>query len=201
MVPMPLEEAFVMAQQNRPDIRALRLQVFKSRADVHAENRNAYPEVSVFGGYTRFPEGSTRDDNYNAWGIGLTVTVPVFDRNQGNRARAKSTLAQSNHQLQLGIVDLRAEIVEADRDFRTAHQQTHTIADEEVRLTTEVRDIMLEGFRAGGCPLIDVLDAERSYRETMRLFVTSRADYWRAMYIYNIVVGINSSNDVRSPAH
>ena len=76
-----------------------------------------------------------------------------------------------------------------------------TIADEEVRLTTEVRDIMLEGFRAGGCPLIDVLDAERSYRETMRLFVTSRADYWRAMYIYNSVVGINSYNDVRSPAH
>ena len=199
--PMPLDEAFEMAKQNRPDIRALRMQVSKSRADVLAENRNAYPEVTAFAGYTRFPEGSTRDDNYHAWGIGVTVTVPVFDRNQGNRIKARSALAQSNHQLQSGIVDLRAEIVEADRNFRTAHQQAHTIADEEVRLTTEVRDIMLEGFRAGGCPLIDVLDAERSYRETMRLFVTSRADYWRAMYIYNSVVGINSCNDVLAPAH
>ena len=200
--PMPLEAAFEMAKQNRPDIRALRLQVFKSKADVHMENRNAYPEVSTYAGYTQFPQHvGIRDNNYNSWGIGLTVTVPVFDRNQGNRARARSALAQSNHQLQSGMVNLRAEIVEADRDFRTAHQQTHTIADEEVCLTTEVRDIMLEGFRAGGCPLIDVLDAERSYRETMRLFVTSRANYWRAMYIYNSVVGINSHNDVRSPAH
>ena len=200
--PMPLEEAFEMAKQNRPDIRALRLQVFKSKADVHLENRNAYPEVSTYAGYTQFPQHTgIRDNNYNSWGIGVTVTVPLFDHNQGNRARARSALAQSNHQLQSGIVDLRAEIVEADRDFRTAHQQTHTIAEEEVRLTTEVRDIMLEGFRAGGCPLIDVLDAEHSYRETMRLFVASRADYWRAMYIYNSVVGINSSNDVYSPVH
>ena len=200
--PMPLEEAFEMAKQNRPDIRALRLQVCKSRADVHMENRNAYPEVSTYAGFTQFPQHvGIRDINYNSWGIGVTVTVPVFDRNQGNRSKARSALAQSNHQLQSGIVDLRAEIVEADRDFRTAHQQTHTIAEEEIRLTTEVRDIMLEGFRAGGCPLIDVLDAERSYRETMRLFVTSRADYWRAMYIYNSVVGINSCNDVWSPAH
>ena len=47
------------------------------------------------------------------------------------------------------------------------------------------------------CALIDVLDAERSDRETYRLFISSRADYWRSLYIYNSTVGINSVNDVR----
>jgi cobalt-zinc-cadmium efflux system outer membrane protein len=149
------------------------------------------------GGYTHFPTYAVpqggRDEKYASWGIGLTVTVPLFDRNQGNRAKARSALVQSNHQLQSGIVDLRAEIIEADRDVRTAHQQASMIAAEEIRLSKEVRDIMIESFKAGGRPLIEVLDAERSHQETVRSFITSRADYWRALYIYNSVVGIDSA--------
>jgi len=198
MDPMPLEEAFATAQQNRPDIRALRMELGKAKADVHAENSNAYPEVTMFAGVGREYQTMIGDDDYKKWGIGLTVAVPLFDRNQGNKAKARSALAQSNHRYQAGIVDLRAEIVEADRNFRTAHKQTHTFATEEVRLAKEVRDIMVEGFKAGGRPLIDVLDAERSYRETVRLFITSRAGYWRALYIYNSVVGVGSVNGVHA---
>jgi cobalt-zinc-cadmium efflux system outer membrane protein len=157
------------------------------------ENRNAYPEVTTYAGYTQFPQTAARDEKYNSWGIGLTVTIPLFDRNQGNRAKARSTLAQSNHQLQAGIVDLRAEIIEADRDVRVAHQRTHVIAAEEIRLSQEVRDMMIASFKAGGRPLIEVLDAERSHRETIRSFVSNRADYWRAVYLYNSVVGIDSA--------
>ena len=199
---MSLEEAFYMAQQNRPDIRALRMGIAKARADVHLENRNARPVVTAFAGMGR--EYSTlmeEDKNYNNWGIGLTVTVPLFDRNQGNRMAARSALTRSNREYQAGIVDLRAEIIEADRELRTAHQLAHTFATEEVRLSREVRDIMIEGFRAGGRPLIDVLDAERSYRETVRLFITNRADYWRAFYIYNSVVGVDSMSNVRTVTH
>jgi cobalt-zinc-cadmium efflux system outer membrane protein len=87
-----------MAQQNRPDIRALRMQVSKARADVHLENRHAYPEVTAYTGYTRQYQRALGDDNYNGWGIGLTVSVPLFDRNQGNRAKARSALVQSTRQ-------------------------------------------------------------------------------------------------------
>ena len=41
----------------------------------------------------------------------------------------------------------------------------------------------------GGRPLIDVLDAQRSYRDTYRLYISSRADYWRALCKYNSVIG------------
>jgi len=198
---MPLEEAFAMARQNRPDIRALRMGVGRARADVHLESRNARPEVTAFAGvgreYASFEDPDA--NHYNNWGIGLTVSIPLFDRNQGNRIAARSALTQSNREYQLGIVELRAEIIEADRELRTAHQRANIFAAEEVRLAREVRNIMIEGWRAGGTPLIDVLDAERSYRETVRQFITSRADYWRALYIYNSVVGIDSVNALRTP--
>jgi outer membrane protein TolC len=74
-------------------------------------------------------------------------------------------------------------------------------AQSEIALAGRVRDSMMYSYLRGGRPLIDVLDSERSYRETRRRYITSRADYWRAMYLYNSVVGVNSSNDFQAIAY
>ena len=34
-----------------------------------------------------------------------------------------------------------------------------------------------------------MLDAERTYRDTYRLYISSRADYWRSVYKYNSAIG------------
>ena len=185
--PYPIEEAFDLARQNRPDIRALRIQVHKAQADREVERRNAFPEVALSGGYVKeYLEGGRE----SGWGIGLSMSVPLFDRNQGGRARAQAALSQSNYELQAGVLELRAEVEEADQHFRTAHQKAANFAQEGVRLAIQVRNSIMQSYEVGGSPLIDVLDAERTYRETYRTYISSRADYWRAMYVYNSVVGL-----------
>ena len=115
--------------------------------------------------------------------------MPLFDRNQGNRAKAKSVITQNCYNLQSGIVDLRAEIEQVVRDFSTAYENAKSIAQEQLKLAAEVRDSITRAYDAGGRPLIDVLDAERSYRDTYRLYISSRADYWRSVYKYNSAIG------------
>jgi cobalt-zinc-cadmium efflux system outer membrane protein len=131
---------------------------------------------------------------YRGWGIGVTATIPLFDRNQGNRMKARAGVTKSSQELRAGIIELRAEVEEADQLFRTAYQKASALADEEVRLAVKVRESMIEAYKAGGHTLIDVLDAERSYREIYCLYISSRADYWRAMYLYNSVIGSGSYN-------
>ncbi len=187
--PLPIEEAFALAQQNRPDIQSLRIQVSKAQADTVVERRKAFPQVTPQFGYTRqfqIPIGSPDADS---WDASLTATVPLFDRNQGNRAKAQSIAAQNCYNLQAGMVDLRAEIEEVVRDFSTACQKARSVAQEEIRLAAEVRDSINKAYDAGGRPLIDVLDAQRTYRDTYRLYISSRADYWRSLYKYNSAIG------------
>jgi len=184
--PYPIEEAFDWAQRNRPDIRALRIQVNKAQSERVVEKRNAYPEVSLSGGYIREYLDVGREPG---WGMGISVTVPLFDRNQGGRARAQAALRRSHYELQAGIVELRAEVEEADQLFRAAYLKATTFAEEEVRLAIRVRNSIMRSYEVGGSPLIDVLDAERTYRETYQMYISSRADYWRAKYVYNSVIG------------
>ncbi|MCL2117125.1 MAG: TolC family protein [Planctomycetaceae bacterium] len=202
--PFPLAEAFALAQRNRPDLRARQIQVNKAKADTVVEKRKAYPEVSASVGYiNQYPGQGMANPDYatSGWQVGLTATVPLFDRNQGNRAKAQAALAQKTHEYRAGMIDLRADVEEADQLFRTAYQKAATIAQEEISLANKVRNSIMDSYQRGGRSLIDVLDAERSYRETCRFYVSSRADYWRAMYLYNSVVGVDSGCNIRSAAY
>ncbi len=187
--PLPVEQAFAIAQQNRPDIQSLRVQVSKAQADSVVERRKAFPQITPQFGYShqyQIPNGSP---DFDSWEAQLTATVPLFDRNQGGRAKAQSVAAQNCYNLQAGLVDLRAEIEQSVQNFSTACQKAGSVAQEQVKLAAEVRDSITKAYDAGGRPLIDVLDAERSYRDTYRLYVSSRADYWRAVYTYNSAIG------------
>jgi cobalt-zinc-cadmium efflux system outer membrane protein len=91
--------------------------------------------------------------------------------------------------LQSGLVELRAEIVQVVQALHTAQQNAASVARDELRLAGQVRDAIGKAYEAGGRPLIDVLDAQRNFRETYRIYITSRAEYWRSLYKYNSAIG------------
>jgi cobalt-zinc-cadmium efflux system outer membrane protein len=187
--PLEVDEAFTVAQQNRPDIRSLRRKIARAEADMVVEYRNAYPEVKSelgLGHQFQQPVGTT---DVTTWGTGIEVSVPLFNRNQGNRAKAASVVRQSNHELRAGTLGLRAEIEQAVTELQTAQQNAASVAQEELRLAAQVRDSINKAYEAGGRPLIEVLDAQRNYRETYRTYVTTRADYWRALSKYQSAIG------------
>lgn len=188
--PLPVEEAFTVAQQNRPDIQSMRLQIAKSQADILVERRKAFPEVTPQLGYTRqYQAKAIGFPDADSYSLAVNMTLPFFDRNQGNRAKAESIAAQNGFNLQAGVVDLRAEIEQVVQDFRTAYRNAGAVAQEQLQLAKQVLEAITKAYDAGGRPLIDVLDAQRNYRETYRLYITNRANYWRSLYKYNSTIG------------
>jgi cobalt-zinc-cadmium efflux system outer membrane protein len=188
--PLPAEQAYAQAVENRPDIEGLRRTIRKAGADIDVETRKAYPQVTPQLGYTRqFQEKAIGFPDANSWSAAVSITLPVFDRNQGNRAKMESVLAQGTLNLQGALVDLRAEIEQVAQEFRTAYQNAQAVATEQLKLAEEVRDSIKEAYRIGGRPLLEYLDAQRNYRETYRLYISSRANYWRSLYRFNGAVG------------
>lgn len=187
--PLPIEEAFALAQENRPDIQSLRVQVCKAQADAVVEQRKAYPQITPLFGFTRQFETPLGSPDADSWVAQVSAPLPLFDRNQGNRAKAQSVAAQNCYNLQAGMVDLRAEIESVVCEFETACENAKSVAQEQLKLAAEVRNSIAKAYDVGGRPLIDVLDAERSYRDTYRLYISSRANYWRSVYKYNSAIG------------
>ncbi|WP_143394043.1 TolC family protein [Fimbriiglobus ruber] len=199
--PPDVEEAIELAKANRPDLRSLRVQIDKARADMDVERRKAYPDVTPQIGYTRqFQRQAIGFPDANSYMTSLTMSLPIYNRNQGNRAKAQSVYTQNILQLQSGEVDLRAELEQVSLEYRAAYQTARAVAQEQLQLAGQVRDSIVKAYAAGGRPLLDVLDAQRNYRDTYRLYISSRASYWRAVYRFHSAIGGEVTPNARQPA-
>ncbi|HJZ55684.1 MAG TPA: TolC family protein [Gemmataceae bacterium] len=184
------DAAFSVALDNRPDLNALRWKVQQAQAGVESERRKAFPTLTPAVGYTRqYQTKAIGFPDANSYSLSLTTTLPFHDRNQGNRVKAASVAVQNNYELQAGVVALRAEVVQADQELRTAAANTRAVGGEQLKVAEQVRDTINQSYALGNRPLIDALDAQRNYRETYRLFINSRANYGRASTKYNATLG------------
>jgi len=188
--PISIEEAFKWAEQNRPDLTALRSQLDKANADIQLEERKAYPQVTPRVGYTRqFQQQAIGFPDANSWGAGVDILVPLFDRNQGNIAKAKSVRIQTQHNLQAQLADLRAEIDQAVKTFASAYQFITNDDPGQLEAAKKVRDKINQAYELGGKTLLDVLDAQRAYLETYKVHIGGHSGYWHALYQLDAVIG------------
>lgn len=188
--PLPIDTAFKLAEENRPDLLSLQRQLAKANADIALEESRAYPQVAPKIGYTRqFQEQAIGYPDANSWGAGVDIVVPLFDRNQGNIAKARSISIQSQANLQAQLTILRSEIDQAVNAFASAHQILVSDDPGQLEAAKNVRDKINQAYELGGKTLIEVLDAQRTYLETYRLHITSRSNYWHSLYQLNAAIG------------
>jgi cobalt-zinc-cadmium efflux system outer membrane protein len=188
--PFTVEDAFALAEQHRPDLFSLRQQLAKAEADLRVEQKKAYPEIAQTIGYTRqFQEKAIGSPDVNAWGVAVDVTLPLFDRNQGSIARVQSVRRQASLSLRAELVDLRAEVEQAVKEYQTAYVTVTTDDPAQLKAAENVRDKIRAAYELGGKPLIEVLDAQRAYRETYRLYITGRSNYWHSLHQLNAAIG------------
>jgi cobalt-zinc-cadmium efflux system outer membrane protein len=196
------EEALAIAVANRPDILALRRRVSQALATREVERRNAYPEVAPIMMYTRqYQETALAAPDADSVGFGLEMTVPLFDRNQGNRYRADAQTVQNRRELDAALVELRAELIAVEEGFRAALANSEAVAREQLDLAIQVRSSLNQAYALGGRPLIDVLDAQRNFRDTYRIYIQSRAEYGRAIMRFNAVLGRNAVSGTQIPVN
>ncbi|HUL12490.1 MAG TPA: TolC family protein, partial [Methylococcaceae bacterium] len=187
--PLAPDAAFSLAEENRPDLIALHRQIAMATAGVEFEERRAYPELKPSFGYTRQFQKEMGFPDAESWNVALQMTLPVFDRNQGNIAKAKSARTQAELNLNAQLVTLRAEIDQAVKAYQAARDALTIDDPGQLEAAKNVRDKIRAAYELGGKPLIEVLDAQRAYRETYRLHIASRSGYWHSLHGLNAAIG------------
>jgi cobalt-zinc-cadmium efflux system outer membrane protein len=186
---LPAEEALRLAEQVRPDIISLRRQIAKAEAAVQAEKTKGCPSLTPTFELTEQFQHSLGLPNMPTWDVSVTLSLPLFDRNQGNIAKARSTQAQAAFMLRSQLNDLRAEIEQAADAFRAAYANVKANAPEQLRVARDVRDKIEQAYKVGGKTLLELLDAERAYRDTRRTYILGQSSYWHSLHKLNAAIG------------
>ena len=116
----PLEilpvEARRQALLNRADILAALAEYAASQAALRLEIAKQYPDVHLNPGYAY-------DQGDNKWALGLTVTLPVLNRNQGTIAEAQARRAEAAAKFNALQATALGEIDLALAGYRAAQQK------------------------------------------------------------------------------
>ncbi len=122
-------------------------------------------------------------------GFFLSIPLPVFNRNQGEVERA----TQENNQLAARIRALQAsintEVQGAYDQYLNTRTLLETIERDMLQQAREVRQIMEYSYRRGEASLVEFLDAQRVFNDTMQSYNDARADYARSLYLLDSITG------------
>ena len=190
-IPIPpatpaLDQIQTRAIAVRPDIQAARLDQARSQAELRLQLANGKVDYTAGAEYRR-QQGV--NGTGNSVGFFFSVPLPVFNRNQGEIARVTSEEVQLQKQIDALQSQVSGEVTGAYREYETARQLIGDIESDLLGLSQEARNTTTYVYQAGAGSLLDVLDAQRAFNETMSTYYQAQADYRRAVSRLTSVVG------------
>lgn len=112
-----------------------------------------------------------------AWVGGLSMPLPVFNRNQGARRAAEFDLERTRHEVTARRVVLESRLSKDLERLQAAAEEVRSYELEIMPASTEAFEAMSLGFREGKFGFLEVLDAQRSLFEATLLHLESRQAY------------------------
>jgi outer membrane protein, heavy metal efflux system len=180
--PFDREGLYRMTLANRPDVRAAEAARDKARADVNLARANAWWDVTPQVEYRRVGSESTI-------GLGVSVPIRIFDRNQGEIARTRAEVERSEALRQASAVQALADVDTALAAVVTSREKVLLLRDTYLPKAQRARETVEFAYRRGGVSLLDFLDAQRTYRETALEHLRTVGAYWTAVYQLEAAVG------------
>ena len=188
------------AAEQRPDVREARSRIAVSDARIDRAARDGRIDVSVFGGYMRMDAGfpqfglSTTGNPEPIRGLfhyvtgGATVTLPIFNRNQGELAAARAERDGAVAAHDAARLSADTEIAAARAADRRAREAIGVYSGELRTLASQNLTVVRQSYDLGRVTIFEVLaeqkrylEQERAYTETLRLAYEARTALKRAM--------------------
>lgn len=161
----------------RPDVAAAQHAVARADTETRLQRAIRTPNVTFGGGYRR-------SFGTNAVVFGGTVPLPIFNSNAGGIARADAERRQASSLARAVELTVRLDVQRAANAVDVNRERVHYIEREYLTTAQQSRDIVLESYRLGAADLIDFLDAQRAYRDTLRTY--NRALYDQRISIFEL---------------
>ena len=175
--PPDLAKIEATAIDARSDLKAIVLDQARSQADLKLQLAQSKVDYT-YGTEYRRQQGI--NGTGNSLGFFFSAPLPVYNKNQGEIARATAEQEQIKRAFIAQRAQVISEVLSAANDFESARAVVTEIEQDLLAPSQEARDTTAYIYRAGASSLMEVLDAQRAFNETMSAYYGAQADYRRA---------------------
>ncbi len=194
--PASMEAAVEIALRTRPDLRLARLTEEVAQAGLRLARAQGTPDVTAFSRYSYnrsvfddTPVGVLTDRD-KLLTFGVSVSLPLFNRNQGAKAESETAIAQARRRREFVETVVRSDVASAYARYEAARAAL-AIYEQGVlaRSLENIRSIR-GAYEVGAFRVTDLLVEQRRYIDSQRDFIEALAERYRALADLQSAIGI-----------
>lgn len=194
--PASLEAAIDLALRHRPDLKLARLNEEVAQAGLSLVRANSTPDVTAFSRYTLnrssyedSPVG-VRNDRDRLLTFGVSIGIPVFNRNQGAKAESAAAISQAKTKREFLESVVRAEVESAYARYESARVAVATFEQGVIARSTDNIRVVRAAYELGEFRITDFLNEQRRLVDSQRDFTETLSEQYRALADLQAALGI-----------
>ena len=164
------------ALERRPDMKAARIRIAQAKKMLTLAQRLVIPDVTISAFYERdagnfFP---------NSGGVGISLPIPLFYQQKGQISKARVGVTTAELALAQNEQGVRTEVLKASASWQSADAIARRFETSVVKRIETLRKAQEIAYQKGAVGVLDLIDAERSYKAIMLDYYTALANRSKA---------------------
>ena len=172
-----------------PNLQRAKVEIERRRAQAEVERSRQTPDVTLSVGARR-----NEELGLNQAILGLSVPIPVFNRNQGNLLEALRRTDKANDEYSALLQRLSQELAVAHEQSSFAREEAEAIQKDILPGAQTALDAATRGFELGKFNFLDVLDAQRTLFQAKAQYLRALAAAYRSAAEIERVIGVALSD-------
>ena len=170
------EQLSKQALERRPDLQAARVRIDQAKKMLTLANRLAIPDVTVGVFYQQDP------GNFFTYsgGVSLSVPLPVFYRQEGEISKAHVGVSTAELGLKQTEQSVQTDVMKALVAWQSADAIAKRFESAVLQRIEALRKAQEFAYERGAIGLLDLIDAERSYKAMMLDYYTALSNRSKA---------------------
>lgn len=174
--------ALLAQLEHAPGVERARALVEHRQAVVDVERTRRMPDVTV-------AVGTKREDGHRQTVVGLSVPLPLFNRNQGSLLESLRRTDKARDELAAESLRLRAELYDAHARMAAAIEEAALISTDMLPGAERAYQAASRGFELGKFSFLEVLDAQRTLFQSKNQYLLAVAESYRASAEIDRLIG------------
>jgi cobalt-zinc-cadmium efflux system outer membrane protein len=163
------------AMAARPDLKAADVAERAADANIVLQNAQRIPNLTLGGGVSQILAGGS---NYN---FTVGITLPVSDRNQGERAKALIDKDRARNAKAVVTNQILSDVDKAVIAMNLQRRRVGLFKNDVLKRVTDIQTSTEYALKAGENSVLDLLDSIRTRRDTLAAFYQAIFDYQSAL--------------------
>jgi cobalt-zinc-cadmium efflux system outer membrane protein len=180
-----LDDLEARALRERPDLQAAQRGVTAAESQLALAKANGKQDLGTQFSYSHV-------SGFSSSSLFFNIPIPVFDRNQGEIARTRYAVNQAQFTSQAAEQTVLTDVNTAYEAAQTDEEIVKLYLSGYLKQAQDSRDISEYAYRGGAATLLDLLDAERSYRSTQLSYRQALSAYMLALEQLRQAIGSRS---------